>query len=373
MVFSPPGVDVDRFDWEDAPASGAPRIVYIGSIDASRGVRVLVRAMAAVAREGNAQLVLAGPPGAPALASALDDQIRELGVADRIDLIGPVEHDQIPALLATATVCVVPSAADLVPSPTAVFPSKLLEYLACRRAVVAPKRATIGLVVKDQQEALLFDPGDPKDLARNVLRLLTDSALRDRVASAGYDRVRREFTASASRRAVRGAYELFGERFKRPESQGNQAQKSELIGDDDFEATVIESAAEVAAGDTGLHPIADLEVLDEVLDTLDSSQPSRRVRKAPTRLATTKWPGPSNVEESGVTNVAPTSWQRNATEDDGTPADGVSAGNPLSARDNVFVAGEIDVPTPTPQLLTIEFDEPADSDTGVTPARGRNS
>jgi glycosyltransferase involved in cell wall biosynthesis len=63
-VLSPPGVDVDRFDW-DEPPTGIPRILYTGSIDAGRGVRVLIRAMAAIVREVDARLVLAGPMVSP--------------------------------------------------------------------------------------------------------------------------------------------------------------------------------------------------------------------------------------------------------------------------------------------------------------------
>ena len=38
IVLSPPGVDIDRFDWEDPPTGGPPRILYVGSIDPGRGV-----------------------------------------------------------------------------------------------------------------------------------------------------------------------------------------------------------------------------------------------------------------------------------------------------------------------------------------------
>src|SRR6478609_8460231 len=62
VLLSPPGVDVDRFDWEEPPKPGSvPRIVYAGSIDPGRGARVLIRAMAAIVREVDARLVLAGP------------------------------------------------------------------------------------------------------------------------------------------------------------------------------------------------------------------------------------------------------------------------------------------------------------------------
>ncbi|HEY1546603.1 MAG TPA: glycosyltransferase family 4 protein, partial [Kofleriaceae bacterium] len=170
IVLSPPGVDVDRFDWDDAPSGGGPpRILYTGSIDPGRGVRVLIRAMSAILREVDARLVLAGPVVSAKFEAQLREGIREMGLGDKVELLGPVDHDQIPALLATATVCVVPAAADLTPNPTVVFPTKLLEYMACKRAVVAPKRDTVTQVVEHGREALLFEPGDPIDLARKVL------------------------------------------------------------------------------------------------------------------------------------------------------------------------------------------------------------
>src|SRR5687768_18235860 len=131
VLLSPPGVDVDRFDWDEATKSGPPRILYTGSIDPGRGVRVLIRAMAAIVREIDARLIIAGPVVAPKFDAALKDGIRELGLADKIEMLGPVDHDQLPALMATATVCVVPAASDLTPNPTVVLPSKMLEYIAC--------------------------------------------------------------------------------------------------------------------------------------------------------------------------------------------------------------------------------------------------
>src|SRR3954468_19880709 len=242
IMLSPLGVDVDRFDWDDPPTGGPPRILYVGTIDPRGGVRVLVRAMAAIVREVDARLVLAGAM-APRFEQPLRDQVRELGLADKIEILPPVDHDQLPALLATATVCVVPAAADLTPSPTVVFPTKLLEYMACRRAVVAPRRETLSHVVENNREALLFEPGDPIDLARKVLRLLGEPRLRERIAQNAYERVRRDFTASATRRALRSAYRVLSDRFAVAlDAADDDAPKIELLADDDFEATVFEEA-----------------------------------------------------------------------------------------------------------------------------------
>ena len=412
VVLSPPGVDVDRFDWDDPATSGPPRILYTGSIDPGRGVRVLIRAMVAILREVDARLVIAGPVVAPKFEQALREGIRELGLTDKVELLGAVDHDQIPALLATATVCVVPSASDLTPNPTVMYPTKLLEYMACKRAIVAPRRDTVTMVVDNGREALLFEPGDPIDLARKVLRLLGEPALRDRIAAAAYDRVRRDFTASAARRTLRRAYAVLAERFASQfslQSGEEDEPKVEMLSDDEFEATVFEEAPPSPAIDTALNRINDdslVEALasieghtssesvvapppppDETMERAPVSPAPNDSRNAWTVSASIAPPPPAGADDWIVTNVgrAVHGLDENTPTplvDDGTPLEGTASPTPapVFTGENAFVAGEIDVPTPPP---AVEFTaassllggpEPADPDTGSrTPPLERRS
>jgi glycosyltransferase involved in cell wall biosynthesis len=410
VLLSPPGVDVDRFDWDEATASGPPRVLYAGAIDPGRGVRVLIRAMAAIVREIDARLVLAGPI-APSFETALREGIRELGLTGKVDLLGAVDHDQLPMLISTSTVCVVPSAAELAHNPAVLFPTKILEYMACRRAVVAPRRDTVMMVVENGREALLFEPGDPIDLARKVLRLLGEPTLRERIAATAYERVRREFTASAARRALRKAYAVLAERFadRFSEAEEDESPKVELLSDDDFEATVFEEAPRVPAVDTALNQLADAEALDDatghtssesvVAPPLPADQTMERAPVAPPPVADPSgvWThsalsagAPGGQDDWVVTNVAqavrPLEAETGETSaelvpDEGTPVEGVT---PAPVADGAFVAGEIDVPTPPPEPRSgVEFTaaskllgsaEPADPDTGSrTPPLERRS
>ena len=401
VVLSPPGVDIDRFDWDEPPKGELrPRILYVGSIDPGRGVRVLVRAMAAITREMDCRLTIAGSM-APKFDQPLRDGIRELGLSDKVEILAPIDHDQLPALYATATVCVVPAAADLTPNPTVVYPTKLLEYMACRRAIVAPRRETVAQVVENNREALLFEPGDPIDLARKVLRLLGEPMLRERLAQNAYERVRRDFTASAARRALRTAYTTLVERFAiEPLHEPDDAPKIEMLADDDFEATVFEEAPSPPGVDTAMNK---LEPLDDALAQLDvggggtstssesiaappsPSEPDETMERAPVppgprdtggwtvSVITSPPPSPSGQDDWVVTNVAnglrgigsdtgeqeveDADVQIIVDRDEGTPIEGViAAAPPLPAVESSFVAGEIDVPTPPPER---EQDTPA--------------
>lgn len=200
----PTGVDVDAFDW-DEPPSGPPRILCAGALTPGRGVRVLLRAMLDVAASSDARLALAGR-STPEFFASLEGAVRDLGLGERVELLGEVPHDEVPRLIASATICVAPGAIELTAKPFALYPTKLLEYMACQRAVVAPRRSTVAMLMRDEQHGLLFEPGQPLDLAQKLLRLLGDAELRGRVARGGYELVRRAHTASSTRREVRRSY-----------------------------------------------------------------------------------------------------------------------------------------------------------------------
>jgi hypothetical protein len=198
---APIGVDVDAFDWEPPPA-GRARLLYAGPLAPGRGVRVLIRALLEVP---DAEVVLTGPVTA-GFAAELRTAIAELGLGGRVSLLPETAHDKLPALIASATICVATEAADPALAPTAPCPSKIFEFLACRRAVVAPRRGSVTAAFTDGEHLLGFEPGSPTELAAQLRRLLDDAALRDRLALAGYERVRLTHTASATRRALHAAY-----------------------------------------------------------------------------------------------------------------------------------------------------------------------
>ncbi len=91
------------------PAAPSPRLgrwLYVGNLIPRKGVVPLVEAFAHWHRRRpgpDDRLVIAG---GGELHDALLDRARELGVQDRVDLVGPVDPEHVPALLAEADVLV---------------------------------------------------------------------------------------------------------------------------------------------------------------------------------------------------------------------------------------------------------------------------
>lgn len=65
--------------------------------------------------------------------------------------------------------------------------NKVVEQLACRKALITSRSPAVQELVDDDQGALLVSPAAPKEIADAVLRLRHDRSLRERLARAGYD------------------------------------------------------------------------------------------------------------------------------------------------------------------------------------------
>jgi glycosyltransferase involved in cell wall biosynthesis len=160
----------------------------------------LVRALAALPREGRPALVVPGYP------TPHERELRalaaELGVADRVRLPGWLPAEDLEGLYAAA-VCVV------FPSLYEGFGLPVLEAMARGVPVACSNRSSLPEVAGDA--ALLFDPEDVEAIGAAVERLLGDAKLRARLSEAGRERAsgftwRRtaELTAASYERALAG-------------------------------------------------------------------------------------------------------------------------------------------------------------------------
>lgn len=355
-----PGVDVDLFDWDVGPPadSGPPVILYAGTVSQGRGIQVLLGAMLELLRRCEAELVIAGRAGRE-FRQNLSSTLRELGLDRRVKFGGVIDHSRVPDLIARSTICVVPGAPEVTSNRLAIYPTKLLEYLACQRPVVAPRRSSVSLLLRDGQTGLLFEPGQPSDLADKLYTLINDASLRGRLARAGYELVRRSHSASSTRRELRQAYDWLGsispwrERFASAVDNLPEAEVR-LPGPDDTEAgavprgdsdpmQMIDSAEIIveASVDSG-----SLEVLAEPVGEVTRVEVSPLLGESDTKSTSLFGIDESKgddwvVEDSNTRPVEQSGVLGEVPSDTSERAQAPPKSGPLTSMDSSFVAGEI--------------------------------
>jgi glycosyltransferase involved in cell wall biosynthesis len=121
-------------------------------------------------------LVLLGD--GPAL-SGLVQQAASASLQSRMHVLGTVPSSLVPAHVCAFDVALIPAINDYA------SPLKLFDSLAAGVATIAPNQANLREVVTHGVHALLFEPGEIESLAQNLLQLVEDSALRQRLGAAG--------------------------------------------------------------------------------------------------------------------------------------------------------------------------------------------
>lgn len=180
-------VDVGRFaNGATTPKAVPPRVLYAGNLLPSKGVDLLVHAMAALRDRGvSAQLRVLGQ--GPAEAS-LRELVRALHLEAQVEIRPFVPQQEMPAEYGAATVTALPTRGD-----AEGLGLTLVEAALARSAIVGSPAGGIPEVVQHEVTGLLFPDGDAAGLADALARLLSDTALRARLVDAAAVAVRQAY------------------------------------------------------------------------------------------------------------------------------------------------------------------------------------
>lgn len=206
IVVVPPGVDLGAFDRQPAPQSPIARLVYLGAFTADRDLATLLGAVRKVHGTRPLSLLIAGEADRGRRAR-LRQMVEAFGLGDIVLVRGEPASRALPGIISSADLCLATASEDPRFQTLGDLPQPLLEYMACHRPVVAAGVPAVAEVLRDEQEGLLYPPGDESALGEAILEMLRDEGLRQRTTDAAYRRARELFSSGARRRRIQDAYE----------------------------------------------------------------------------------------------------------------------------------------------------------------------
>lgn len=186
---------------ERHPACARPNLLFFGEIARHKGVLELTRAFGEVASALPAlQLVFAGTGRAVAETRELS---AKLGLDGRTEFTGWLESERKRAVLADATIFVLPSYVEGVPMA-------LLEAMSLGLPVIATPVGGVPEIVTHEVDGLLVPPGDVAALAAAIARLMSEPQLRERLGRAARATIAARFSLDTAVEQLLGFYRRFG-------------------------------------------------------------------------------------------------------------------------------------------------------------------
>jgi glycosyltransferase involved in cell wall biosynthesis len=186
VVRVPDGIAIPAAPAAPLNGFGRPlRLCVVGAITPDKGQGTAVAALAALRDRGvAAELDLVGRVQDEAMAAALLDEARKLGIEGRVRVRG--ETDGIDAVLEGADILLLTSRGEGTPLV-------LMEALARHTPVVASAVGGVPEIVRDGETGLLVAPGDAGALADAVARLAAEPAAARAMAARGRGHVEARF------------------------------------------------------------------------------------------------------------------------------------------------------------------------------------
>ena len=149
-----------------------PLLLYVGRLDKEKNLDLVLKSLPEVLRHTEAHLVIAGKG---AQQTALKRLAHSLGLDRAVHFVGFVPDEDLPNLYPLADCFVIAGIAELQSIVT-------MEAMASALPVVAVNAMALPELVRENENGFLFDPGDSARLAEALVKIFSDSPLRQRLS-----------------------------------------------------------------------------------------------------------------------------------------------------------------------------------------------
>ncbi len=176
-IVIPNGVSTKKFKPREIERDGEPVILYVGRLVPKKGIDVAIISMKKVIEKyPNAKLVIAGRGK---MMPILKSMVAILGIEKNVEFLGYVNDNFLPYLYNSADVFVLPSIM------AESFGIVLLEAMSSGLPIVATKVGGIVEVLENGKYGILVEPGNAKEMADGIIKILEDEQLSNNLSIKG--------------------------------------------------------------------------------------------------------------------------------------------------------------------------------------------
>jgi glycosyltransferase involved in cell wall biosynthesis len=187
IIVNPNGVDTDRFRPDCGGREirralgieGQIVIGFVGTFGPWHGAPVLAEAARLITKEAGCHFVFIGAGEQRAQTESIIES-----AAVSATFTGSISHEKVPAYLDACDILASPHVPSTDGTEFFGSPTKLFEYLAMGKGIVASRLGQVGEVIIDGENGLLVEPGDANGVAQAIERLAVDGELRARLGAA---------------------------------------------------------------------------------------------------------------------------------------------------------------------------------------------
>lgn len=225
IFIIPDGADIDLIQTpiqEDVKTNlisslgleGEKIIMYIGSFGALHGTLEMLKVIDVInhkLKNAKKEIVLVLVGGHKSFLSIMKKYIQEHDLSN-VHLCDPIPHRDVPLYYSIADVLVSTYTKNKA-NALIVLGTKYKEYLASGKPIVATNVGFAGKTLKDNDAAVLVEPGNPESIAEGILKALYDEEVRRRIVDNGKKLVTEEWSWEKSAEKAVEVYKIMLEKF----------------------------------------------------------------------------------------------------------------------------------------------------------------